>query len=552
MSAFRVLKRLSVKNAIVSAGVILASAGIFVLHIHFAKAQSSPNGNKKPGWLASTYSQALHSPLPITKQSLEENAGSIIPEIFPIDQKDTDPTGVIETLNTAGPTVTAHNAFFQSLGSNGRSCNSCHQPSSGMTISVDNIRTRYLATRAKDPLFAPVDGANCPDAVAASDTRQSPYGNLLGHGPDGFLAISDPRNPRSLLLNRGVIRIFLPYPPKNADGQAIVPEFSLEVLRDPTGCLINKNFGLTSPTPVLSVYRRPLITGNLKFVTTIDPTTGTPLPNDPFTGLPESGNIMWDGREPTLESQATNATLIHAQALQPPTAQQVAEMVQFENSIFSAQSFDFAAHSLTALGATGGPVNLSAVPAGQNIPFDEYSNWASLSHNGERAAQRESVARGEAIFNTRTFTISNVTGLNDVPGIGNNIPGTCSSCHATKAGTIAIAQGEIDQGTTGTDPAALPAPDLPLLKLTCPAGSRPFGGTTVLTHDLGRALLTGKCVDIGKIKIPQLRGLAARAPYFHDGSAANLREVIEFYDRRFSIGFTDQETQDLINFLRTL
>ena len=70
--------------------------------------------------------------------------------------------------------------------------------------------------------------------------------------------------------------------------------------------------------------------------------------------------------------------------------------------------------------------------------------------------------------------------------------------------------------------------------------------------DLGRALITGNCADIGKVKGPILRGLAARAPYFHNGSAATLREVGNFYDQRFGIGFTDQQKNDLVNFLKTL
>jgi cytochrome c peroxidase len=50
----------------------------------------------------------------------------------------------------------------------------------------------------------------------------------------------------------------------------------------------------------------------------------------------------------------------------------------------------------------------------------------------------------------------------------------------------------------------------------------------------------------------QLRGLAARAPYFSNGSAASLSEVVDFYDRRFGIGYTAREKQDLVNFLKVL
>ena len=51
---------------------------------------------------------------------------------------------------------------------------------------------------------------------------------------------------------------------------------------------------------------------------------------------------------------------------------------------------------------------------------------------------------------------------------------------------------------------------------------------------------------------PILRGFASRAPYFHNGSAATMSDAVEFYDRRFSIGFTAQQKTDLVNFLNAL
>jgi len=45
---------------------------------------------------------------------------------------------------------------------------------------------------------------------------------------------------------------------------------------------------------------------------------------------------------------------------------------------------------------------------------------------------------------------------------------------------------------------------------------------------------------------------ASTAPYFANGSAANLRELVDFYDRRFNIQYTEQEKQDLVNFLSVL
>jgi cytochrome c peroxidase len=86
---------------------------------------------------------------------------------------------------------------------------------------------------------------------------------------------------------------------------------------------------------------------------------------------------------------------------------------------------------------------------------------------------------------------------------------------------------------------------LPVFTLQC-------GGNTYVVTDPGRALISGNCDDIGKFKGPILRGLAARAPYFHNGSAATLLDVVNFYNQRFGIGFTDQQKKDLVNFLKTL
>jgi cytochrome c peroxidase len=74
----------------------------------------------------------------------------------------------------------------------------------------------------------------------------------------------------------------------------------------------------------------------------------------------------------------------------------------------------------------------------------------------------------------------------------------------------------------------------------------------IQTLDPGRALISGKCADIGKTKGPILRGLAGRAPYFHNGSASTLLDVVNFYDQRFNLNLTEQEKSDLVAFLRSL
>src|SRR5947207_13049345 len=110
-----------------------------------------------------------------------------------------------------------------------------------------------------------------------------------------------------------------------------------------------------------------------------------------------------------------------------------------------------------------------------------------------------------------------------------------------------------DSGSTNLPPAK-ESPELPLFRISCNASAAPHPqlGRTFLTQDPGRALITGKCADVGSIVMQQFRGLTARAPYFANGSARDLTELVGFFDRRFKIGLTDKEKQDLVNFLSIL
>ena len=277
-----------------------------------------------PQYLPKAWQSALTAPGPV---------GSGIIGVAPTigaNEQDLDAQGLNGTYQPGGAVTAATNAFFQSLGTNGRSCATCHQPAEALSVSLPNIQARYLLTGGKDPIFAPVDGANCPNQVPAANTSPSYLGRLLGKGRSMASA-------HSLVLTRGVFRIFLPVP-ANA-------EYTIAVVSDPTTCNTDPSYNQVidpatgTPTQIISVYRRPRISTNLKYVTTTiadvnpfvippnDPITGVPLAIDPYTGFPESGNIMWDGREPTLQSQAIDATLSHAQAIAVPTAAQVAQPV---------------------------------------------------------------------------------------------------------------------------------------------------------------------------------------------------------------------------------
>jgi cytochrome c peroxidase len=164
------------------------------------------------------------------------------------------------------------------------------------------------------------------------------------------------------------------------------------------------------------------------------------------------------------------------------------------------------------------------------------------------------------------FTINGVAGLNNIGTVKPPQTGTCSTCHNqanTGNDSFPAAQHDIGIGGTKTAPGAAPPPgapttiprpstELPIFKLTCNAGkSTVYQGPTVVTNDPGLAMITGLCADIGRFTVPQLRGLAAR-PYFSDGSAATLLDVVTFYNNRFVTGLSNQDIQDLVAFLRNL
>ena len=220
--------------------------------------------------------------------------------------------------------------------------------------------------------------------------------------------------------------------------------------------------------------------------------------------------------------------------------------MNLETALFTAQSVDTAAGDLTSQGANGGPLFLSTQPFSAGInsgssfepnAFTLYSNWANAT--GTNGPAQQSVARGEVLFNTRALLISSVPGFNDVQG-QTQVMGTCTSCHNTPNVGSDSVFAMMNIGTTS------PSTALPSYLVRC------TDGTQLTTTDPGRAMATGKCVDIGKFKVPSMRGLPARAPYFHNGSAATLLDVVNFYDQRFNMLLTNDEKTDLVAFMSTL
>jgi hypothetical protein len=464
-------------------------------------------------------------------------------------------TGTLGILNTAGTLDTRNHPFFAPLGTNGRACVTCHQPQDAMALAVATVRERWAATGGQDPLFAAVDGRNCPNL---------PAGDPAAH---------------SLLLTRGLVRVALPWPPRDAIGAPLPVEFTLEVVRDPTGCNIDAVYGLQSPRPTVSVYRRPRPVANTKYLTHnnfgVGPfiaKSGLPAVRDPDTGLPTSMNMMADARVTTLKAQAADAARTHLESRQGLSADQLQRLVAFEAQIYAAQARDTAAGALTDGPPGFGPRNLAAATAGvlgnntARYVFPLGDAWPAADGSGSAGAVAEeagraAIKRGHDVFMFRTFFIRDSMHLNSV-GLGNPVKRTCSTCHGMHMTGMDVANGWMDIGTSNLpwareaprNPWTTESPQLPLFKVTCNADVPPhaFLGRVIYTQDPGRALVSGKCNDVGAIVMQQFRGLAARAPYFSNGSAATLRELVDFYDRRYAIGYSEQEKHDLVAFLGAL
>jgi cytochrome c peroxidase len=440
-------------------------------------------------------------------------------------------SGYAATYSYDGAPISgSSNPFFASLGTNGRTCATCHVAGNNWGLSPAEVTQRFGATKGLDPIFRTVDGANAPNLdVSTVTARKQAY---------------------SMLLSRGVIRVGLPVPPTG--------ELELVAVDDPYHYASARE---------LSLFRRPLPSTNLAFLTATmwDGRESTPVA-DPLTG---PNNTVTD-----LANQANDATLGHAQGTTGLTPTQAQQIVAFEAALYSTQVYDNNAGPLIIGTANRGPVGLASqtfyfgindVVSGDSkthAPFDPnvFSLYTSWNGTGAPAllAARASIQRGEAIFNSRRFTISGVGGVNDVLGVP-ALQGSCTTCHdAPNVGNHSVRL-PLDLGLTT---AARRTPQVPLYtfckRRTDPSTGAPIAGTCdstvaqVQTTDPGRALITGKWAHMNLFKGPILRGVAARAPYFHDGSAAALQDVVSFYNKRFTMGLSARDQADLVAFLSTL
>jgi cytochrome c peroxidase len=455
-----------------------------------------------------------------------------------------DQFGVLESSSTNNFNTGTTNGFFANLGTNGRTCATCHVEANAWTFTP--LHAQLL--RHDDPLFAPVDGSDCPPVSGNQEPNSA---------------------NSSMVLKYALIRIQLAIP--------ATANFALASATNPKRCAIPP--GSPAISGDLFLFRRPL----------------------PSTNLVLLSAVMWDGRESLekitttageqstapllfdLDDQANSATTTHAQGAPIVGTQAEQDIVNFEMGLSTAQVVlvpDIGIALLDLEGANGGAdylqntvapgfaigVNNPLSPPFTNAVFTIYSAWEPTSPEYRRLPPvQQAIGRGEAIFNNTTFVIHDVPGINSVPSdpfynpadplVGQDVVAGCGLCHnSPNAGNhstaLAINIGVTMAQPTNNDGSAnhtLDLANLPVYTLTNSAT-----GATVQVTDPGKALISGSWTDIGKTKGPILRGLAARAPYFHNGSAKDLATVVSFYNQRFNIGLTPQQQSDLVTFLEAL
>jgi hypothetical protein len=249
-----------------------------------------------------------------------------------------------------------------------------------------------------------------------------------------------------------------------------------------------------------------------------------PLPAANF----RSHTVMWDGantvgtvlRDGLIKQARGNVT--GAQEGPPAPDSVIFEIVDYEMAMSHAQIVSLTAGYLDSEGAHGGPEAASAQPLVDGR-FDLYDAWAESGN-----PDRHQIWRGQEIFN------------NVNPPSGR----TCRGCHNAANNGQNVGGALFDVGASRPEFAN---PDMAVYTFR-----RISDGAILDSTDPGRGIRTGKFADLNRFKTPNLRGLASRAPYFHNGIASTLDEVVEHYEAALGFVFTADEKADLVAFLAAL
>ncbi len=249
-----------------------------------------------------------------------------------------------------------------------------------------------------------------------------------------------------------------------------------------------------------------------------------------------NNGFFWDGRTGTLEEQAIQPLINSLEMGDQTHADIVARLRRLPEYVNEFQkTFDgpitiervgraIAAYERTLLSGTA--------------PFDRY-------FAGETAAISEAAQRGFALFRGKA---------------------RCSRCHTFSERSPFFTNFDyINTGVATNHPAfekmsraLFDAATSPELKPLVDKFAQQAGG-----QELGRISISYHILDLGAFHVPSLRNVAQTAPYFHDGSAATLADVVRFYNQGGKdnlnrewdlqpLGLTEEEQRDLVAFLESL
>jgi cytochrome c peroxidase len=245
---------------------------------------------------------------------------------------------------------------------------------------------------------------------------------------------------------------------------------------------------------------------------------------------------FWDGRADTLEAQAIQP-LINPDEMGNESYAAVVEMLQ--------STPEYAKQFAEVF---GGPVTIDRVGraiaayertlVAGNAPFDRFLA-------GDRTAMSDAAQRGLFVFRTRA---------------------SCTRCHTINpAFPFLTDQNYRNTGVAAGNPdfAALTSRAMALARQAASGPALEALGKQAGASELGRFLMTGNSLDIAAFRTPSLRNVELTAPYFHDGSAATLADVVRFYvsggnENPFRdwelqpLTLSEGEQGDLIEFLKAL
>jgi cytochrome c peroxidase len=381
-------------------------------------------------------------------------------------------------------------------GTNGRSCATCHVLDEDTALLPASVEAR-LAADPTDPLFRRID-ADDPEAEV----------------------------PTYEHLKKGLVRVVLPL----ADNVDIV-DLAGEVI--------------TRPDRTIFVWRGV-------------PTVANTAITAPY---------QLDRREPDLQSQAQKAITSHSEGPEVTRAELDA-IAAFQQGVFTSPRAQF----VSALLDLGVPLDEIPEPEA-HMPLDEAEKRGRVVYNaacqachGSATTDRIVNREAQALFFVDLKRDGNVR-FDLIPGVG-PVPVFVSRPDAAAVnagfGTFSYL-GQVGLFPSFTSTVELPryrlrfykdgtrqevVTDLPPIPVTAsgdpldlnPAldeNGAPIVGPNFLpqlfTTDPGRAAITGDPYDFEAFDVPQLRGIARTAPYFHDNSHASLKDAVDTYSR-FIVG----------------